>query len=93
MMVEQVPQVSGGAGGALPKKVRSSSRAEGGMPADAVELSSEVMRLRGIEGIRLEKVMKIRRAVLSGTYLTSEKLDIALDRAIDDALGLTPPKR
>ncbi len=92
-MVEHIPQVSGGADGVSPKKLRRAGKTEGNAPTDAIELSSEVMRLRGIEGIRLEKVMKIRRAVLSGAYLTADKLDVALDRAIDDALGLTPPKR
>jgi len=92
-MVENVPQVGNGAANVSSKKLRPAVRAESEPVADTVELSSDVMRLRGIDGIRLEKVMKIRRAVLSGTYLTPDKLDTALDRAIDEALGISPPQR
>ncbi len=53
--------------------------------ADEVALSSDVMQLRGMPGIRFEKVMQVRKALAEGTYLTPEKLDKALDRAIDDA--------
>jgi anti-sigma28 factor (negative regulator of flagellin synthesis) len=52
---------------------------------DEVALSSDVMKLRGMPGINFEKVMEVRKALAEGTYLTPEKLDKALDRAIDDA--------
>ena len=52
-------------------------------PADSVELSG-VMRLNGVEGsVRLDRVMAIKSQVDAGTYFTPEKLDAALDRAID----------
>jgi anti-sigma28 factor (negative regulator of flagellin synthesis) len=56
---------------------------------DSVELSSDVMRVRGVEGdIRLDKVMDIRRKIAEGGYFTPEKIDRALDRALDEALGV-----
>lgn len=60
---------------------------------DAVELSSDVMRLKGIDRVRLDKVMDIKKAVAAGTYLTADKLDRALDGAIDVALGGEAPAR
>lgn len=55
--------------------------------ADSVQLSAEVMRLRGVEGVRLDKVMDVRGALAAGTYVTDAKLDVALDRALDEALA------
>ena len=51
--------------------------------SDSVEISSEVMRLKGVEGMRMEKVMAIRSQVEAGTYFTPDKLDKALDAALD----------
>lgn len=51
--------------------------------ADTVELSG-VMNLRGIEGgVRLDRVMAIKSEIAAGTYFTAEKLDTALDKALD----------
>ena len=87
-MVDNVNHV-GGAGGQVParklKQTYQKPHAERG--ADAVEFSSDVMRVRGAENIRLDKVMRIRKEIAAGTYLTPEKLDKALDSALDDALG------
>lgn len=60
------------------------------VPADSVQLS-DVMRLRGVDGIRFEKVMAIRGAMEAGTYMTPEKMDVALDRALDAALASVFP--
>lgn len=88
-MVDHVPQVGGPGAGVPPKKLRAAhSATSAGREADSIEISSDVMRLRGVQGIRLDKVLQIRRAIANGTYLTAEKLDLALDRAIDDAMGL-----
>ncbi|MDR3210393.1 MAG: flagellar biosynthesis anti-sigma factor FlgM [Planctomycetota bacterium] len=54
---------------------------------DSVEFSSDVVRLRGVEGLRLEKVMDIRSQIQAGTYFTPEKLDKALDSALDQFFG------
>ena len=53
--------------------------------ADSVEVSGDVQRLSQIPGIRLDKVLAIRKAIADGTYDTPEKLNIALDSAIDEA--------
>ena len=58
-------------------------------PTDSVELSSDVMRVRGVEGdIRMDKVMDIRRRISEGGYFTPERIDRALDRALDEVLGV-----
>jgi negative regulator of flagellin synthesis FlgM len=37
--------------------------------------------------IRHEKVEEIRRQIASGTYETPEKLELALDRMMDELMG------
>lgn len=87
-MVDNVPNVGMG-GNAQPRKVRANfempkaKRAE-----DAVQISADAAKLKKTDGIRMEKVLEIKRAIKNGTYLTPEKLDRALDKAIDDAAGL-----
>jgi hypothetical protein len=51
---------------------------------DGVDLSSDLARLKQIKGIRLEKVLEARKALHDGTMVTDQKLDVALDRALDD---------
>ena len=51
---------------------------------DTVEISSDVMKLRGVDGVRMDKVMEVRKSIANGTYLTSEKLDIAFNRVFDE---------
>ncbi|MFH0911669.1 MAG: flagellar biosynthesis anti-sigma factor FlgM [Planctomycetota bacterium] len=60
---------------------------------DAVEVSQELQALREAKDVRLEKVLDVRKALREGTYLTPEKLDLALDRAIDEAFGVQPPDK
>ncbi len=85
-MVDHVPHVGGAGAGASARKLsKVYTQSEAIRSADAVSLSPEVLRLKGIEGIRLDKVMEIRRAIADGSYLTPAKLDQALDKAIDDA--------
>ena len=85
----------GGAGGNTPtRKVSNVNHAAATQRgADGVELSSDVMRLKGMDGIRIDRVMEVRKAIAAGTYLTDAKLDQALDGAIDEALGETAPSR
>ncbi len=86
-MVDNVPHV-GPTGGSVParqlKNAYQTPQTTRG--DDAVQLSSDVMQLRGVEGIRLDKVLEVKRAIAEGTYLTAQKLDQALDKAIDEAL-------
>lgn len=53
----------------------------------SVEVPSDVMNLKGVEGVRLDRVIAVRSQIASGSYFTQDKLDAALDRALDDALG------
>ena len=64
------PESTGGAGG-----------------ADQLDISYEadqVSRLREVPDIRHNRVAEIRAQIEAGTYETSEKLDIALDRILDE---------
>lgn len=78
-----------GQGAAAARRAKSAYRMGGASsPArDTVALSGDVMRLRGVQGLRLDKVMTIRGQMEAGTYLTPEKIDVALDRAIDQLFG------
>jgi negative regulator of flagellin synthesis FlgM len=63
---------------------------QAGMPRDHVEISPLGQMLDGIERlpeIRYEKVEEIRRQIASGSYETTEKMDIALDRLFDELQG------
>ena len=60
------------------------------MPRDEVEISSLSQRLDelgGVGGLREERLASIKAAIDSGTYETSEKLNIAVDRMLNQLLG------
>ncbi|MCC8189769.1 MAG: flagellar biosynthesis anti-sigma factor FlgM [Planctomycetes bacterium] len=87
-MVDHVNGVSGMGGMQPARRLKNAYRmSEMPAPADSVEITGDVMRLRGIEGVRLDRVMAIKSQIDAGTYFTAGKLDAALDRALDDALG------
>ncbi len=54
--------------------------------SDTVNISKDVMTVRGAEQLRLDKIMEVRQQIKDGTYLTADKLDKALDNALDEAL-------
>ena len=59
-------------------------------PRDHVEISPLGQMLDGISRlpeIRHEKVEEIRRQIASGSYETPEKLELALDRMMDELMG------
>jgi negative regulator of flagellin synthesis FlgM len=61
-----------------------------GAPRDHVEISPLGQMLDGIgqlPEIRHEKVDEIRRQIAAGSYETSEKLEVALDRMLDELMG------
>ena len=65
---------------------RPSTRA----PRDHVEISPLGQMLDGISRlpeIRHEKVEEIRRQIAAGSYETPEKLELALDRLMDELMG------
>lgn len=62
----------------------SPSRSHG---VDQVEISRAadlVSRVREVPDIRSQRVAQIKEAIQSGHYETSEKLELALDRLLDE---------
>jgi|TARA_B100000700_G_scaffold39076_1_gene39117 negative regulator of flagellin synthesis FlgM len=65
-------------------------------PTDQVEISVEAemnsptvemieqLQVQDLPEIRTDRVAQIREAIESGTYETEEKLDIAIDRLLDE---------
>jgi negative regulator of flagellin synthesis FlgM len=86
-----------GAGGAQPifprlaaNTVDSGSSIGVNAPRDHVEISSLGRMLEGIHSlpdIRHERVEAIRQQIAQGVYETPEKLEIALDRMLDELSG------
>ena len=63
-----------------------------GTPRDHVEISPLGQMLDGISRlpeIRHEKVEEIRQQIAAGTYETPEKIQIALDRLMDELSGFS----
>ena len=63
---------------------------EAGAPRDQVEISPLGQMLDGISRlpeIRHERVEEVRRQIAAGTYETPEKMDVALDRLLDELSG------
>jgi len=52
--------------------------------AGATQAAGENSAVAGGGEIRLERVASLRRAIADGTYETPEKLDVALNRMLDD---------
>ncbi len=88
-MTDSMRPLDGGESAGPARKARAAYRLDGGAPpaGDSVRISPEVMRLRGVEGVRFAKVMAVRAALDAGTCLTPETLDAALDRALDGMLA------
>ncbi|MHC4871851.1 MAG: flagellar biosynthesis anti-sigma factor FlgM [Planctomycetota bacterium] len=89
-MVDNINNVNS-LGGANPSRRLHKAYTNPQKPAeksDSVQMSSEIKDLSQMEGIRLEKVMAVKKALAEGTYITDEKLDIALDKGIDEAYGI-----
>ena len=63
---------------------------QAGTPRDQVEISPLGQMLDGISrlpDIRHEKVEEIRRQIVSGSYETPAKMELALDRLLDELRG------
>ncbi len=70
--------------------VEANQAAQAGAPRDQVEISPLGQMLDGISRlpeIRHERVEEIRRQIVSGSYETPEKLELALDRLLDEMQG------
>ncbi len=87
-MVDNLQGVNGMGGMQPSRRSKTTYRmSDAPVPADSVEISSDVMRLRGIEGVRMDRVMAVKSQIAAGEYFSAGKLDKALDRALDDALS------
>lgn len=61
--------------------------AEGLHGADQVDISPEaemISRVHDLPELRLDRVQEIRQQIAAGVYETSEKLDVALGRMLDE---------
>jgi negative regulator of flagellin synthesis FlgM len=70
--------------------VEAEQAVHAGAPRDHVEISPLGQMLDGIgrlPEIRHEKVEDIRRQIAAGTYETPERLELALDRMLDEFMG------
>ena len=87
-MVDHINGVNGMGGMQPAKRLKAVYRmSEAPIQTDSVEFTSDVMRLRGVEGVRMDRVMAVKSQIAEGGYFSGDKLDAALDRALDDALG------
>ena len=88
-MVDNVGGVNPLANNGQAKRLQKAYRPEAEAPrgADSVKISSDLQKLKETEGIRMDKVLEVKKALADGTYVTEEKLDKALDKAIDEAFG------
>lgn len=58
-------------------------------PIDKLDISNHVNRLQSTApttggDIRIDRVAELRRQIASGTYDTPEKMDVALNRMLDE---------
>lgn len=63
------------------------SASSAGLPQDHLEISSVGRMLEQIQDlpeIRHEKVAALRKAIASGTYDTPDRMNLALDRLLDE---------
>jgi negative regulator of flagellin synthesis FlgM len=70
--------------------VEAGQSVHAGAPRDQVEISPLGRMLDGISRlpeVRHEKIEEIRSQIASGVYETPEKLELALDRMIDEMSG------
>ena len=53
----------------------------------AIRADRHVSRLLGLPAASRARVLRVRAAIVAGTYLTGEKLDIALDHVLHELAG------
>ncbi len=64
-------------GGAIPNSI----------PVDRVEISQIarlISELSSLPEVRAEKIAQVRAQIEAGTYITPEKMDIAVERLLED---------
>ena len=90
----EIPSIGQGAVGPINRTVPTSAyqatenlRRQSEPLGDRVELSQHAVlldRLRSLPGVREELVQAARQAIADGTYDTDAKLDVAIQRMLDD---------
>jgi len=93
-VVAEIPSIGQGAVGPINRTVPTSAyqatetlRQQSEPLGDRVELSRHALlldRLRNLPGVREDLVQTVRQAIADGTYATDAKLDIAVQRMLDD---------
>jgi len=82
-------QAASGAQRLQPQAQPSPTTSRTATPVDQLDLSTGASRLdasssvSGSGEIRIDRVAELRRQIASGSYDTPEKLDLALDRMLD----------
>lgn len=54
------------------------------IPVDQLDISPEAQAIQSNNGIRGEKVAELREQIASGQYETSEKINVAVERMLDE---------
>jgi len=70
-----------------PPSPQQPSRPASASPTDELDISPQadlVSRVREIDGVRTERVERIRAEIAAGVYETAQKLDVAVDRLLDE---------
>ncbi len=65
-------------------------KASSDRPGDRVELSTHarfLSQLRDLPSGRLDRVEQVRDAIARGEYETEERLNVAIERLLDDLIG------
>jgi anti-sigma28 factor (negative regulator of flagellin synthesis) len=71
-------------------EIAASSNVEATLTTDRVEISQQAQLLEKIHqlpDVRQDKIDAITDAISNNTYLTEDKLDIAVNRMIDEMMG------
>lgn len=71
-------------------EIASSSNVEATLTTDRVEISQQAQLLEKIHqlpDVRQDKIDAITDSIANNTYLTEDKLDIAVNRMIDEMMG------
>ncbi len=71
------------------KPAEQASSVSSSGPVDKLDISNHINRLdstsaAGSSDIRVDRVAELRRQIASGNYETPEKLDVALNRFLDE---------
>lgn len=87
--MDNISGIGASMGGAPAQKIRQAYAftSQPAQTGDTVELSNDVMTVRGVDKVKMDRIMEIRQQLKDGTYLTPQKLDSALDNALDALFG------